>query len=470
MNRFVLCCWALVLAAWPVKAAPAPSVDLIKWHADRERMDADVDGVPLVKALGRISAATGWRVFVEPNTKTRVSAKFNDAKAGEALKLLLGNISFALITQTNSSPKLYVFRTALDLATDLVSAEREAKRNSAITNELVIRLKAGSRDAAEKLAASLHGKVVGRLDSLQAYQLRFADETATDAARQALGNSPDVASVDSNYAMEHPAPVNPASGGALNPFNLTAQAPADSGKVVVGLVDTPVQNINPAMQQFLLPAISEAGQAAAPNPDGAPTHGTAMAEILLEQIAQTAGNSGASTVRVLPVDVYGPNPSTTSFNVAEGIALAVQQGANVINLSLGGDGDSEVLHSVIQQAKSQGIEFFAAAGNQPVATPTYPAAYPEVVAVTAVNANGQPASYANFGPFVAAGVPGTALVPYESQTYAVTGTSTSTAMFSGAFATVAAANPNFAANPGQVFSQIQAQMVSQFAFKPPPAP
>jgi subtilisin family serine protease len=52
---------------------------------------------------------------------------------------------------------------------------------------------------------------------------------------------------------------------------------------------------------------------------------------------------GNTSVQILPVDVYGPNADTTSWNVARGIVEAVNNGANVINLSLGGGGDSVVL-------------------------------------------------------------------------------------------------------------------------------
>ena len=81
--------------------------------------------------------------------------------------------------------------------------------------------------------------------------------------------------------------------------------------------------------------------------------------------------------------------------------------------------------------------FVAAAGNQPVTTPEYPAAYPEVEAVTAASAPGVLADYANRGDFVRFMLPGTSLVPWGGQSWAVTGTSTSTAYFSGILAGLA---------------------------------
>jgi hypothetical protein len=73
---------------------------------------------------------------------------------------------------------------------------------------------------------------------------------------------------------------------------------------------------------------------------------------------------------------------------------------------------------------------FAAAGNEPVTTPYYPAAYPEVKAVTAID-NGQLAPYANRGSFVSLGAPGTSIVPFGSLAFGVQGTSVSSAFTSG---------------------------------------
>jgi methylmalonyl-CoA mutase cobalamin-binding subunit len=442
----------------PPESAPVPQ---IVWHADRQRMDANLQGLTVEKALGKFSAVTGWRVYLESQTSFDVSAKFENVPAGEGLKLMLGNLSFAIVPQTNGPAKVFVYRTTLAAAKNLVAAEK--RKSSLIGNELIIRLKPGSTNAA-RLAESVHGTVLGRLDALRAYRLQFADDAAAQAARLALQSSPDVAAISSNYAMEQPSPVDPALGAAANPFQLKAQSPDNTGKIVVGLIDMPVQNISPAMQQFLLPSISAAGQTLDVNAETTPTHGTSMAEIILNQLAASSGPGGSSPVRLLPVDVYGASQTTTSFDVAAGITAAVNAGANVINLSLGGDGNSDLLHSVIQQAKAQGVEFFAAAGNTPVTTDTYPAAYPEVVAVTAVQPGGAPASYANRGSFVAIGAPGDGVVAYDGSSWVVSGTSTSTAKATGAFAAGAASNPS------ESFTQLQAQFEAQFAFKKPAGP
>jgi thermitase len=203
------------------------------------------------------------------------------------------------------------------------------------------------------------------------------------------------------------------------------------------LIDTSVQDLGPLMNDFLLPQINVAGEAAVPKDQL--THGTSMAATILRGLTLGPAESGGSSVRVLPVDVYGNNPETTTFDLARGIYAAMGAGASVINLSLGGSGDSRLLANLIQDAHRQGVIFVGAAGNQPTGLPTYPAAYPTVIAVTAGDKNGNIAPYANFGSFVDVIAPGVSMVHFEGQSYLVRGTSAAAAYVSGTAASYRAA-------------------------------
>jgi hypothetical protein len=136
------------------------------------------------------------------------------------------------------------------------------------------------------------------------------------------------------------------------------------------------------------------------------------------------------------VDVYPSGESTTTYEVLEGAVAAINSGANVINLSLGGTGDSSTLQSLINEGTQKGVLFVAASGNTPGTALTYPAAYPGVLAITASDPNGQLASYANDGPFVLAMEPGTAIVYLNGQPWQVEGTSTATAFATAAIAQI----------------------------------
>lgn len=445
LGLLLVGCW-LALACSP-GAARAADTNLLVWHKTSGQVDADLRGIALWPLLEKIAVAADWHVFVEPDTERNVSVKFKDFSSSDALKMMLGDLSFALVPQTNGPTRLYVFRTIMQNATRAVVAPKLAKR---VANELLVRVKPGTD--IEALAKMLGAKIVARVDKLGLYRLQFPDAAATDAALKQLQNDSDVAAVDYNYYFDPP-PSTQALAGTPGggPLSLTLNPPGTSGKVIVGLVDMNVQSLGSQLDKFILPQLSVAGDAAANSPDI--THGTAMAYAILQAVAQQS--PGGSSVQIQPVDVYGGAQSTTSWNVALGIQAAVNSGATVVNLSLGSSGDSTVLDGIIALALANNIVIFGAAGNTPVPTPTYPGAISGVYAVTALGAPGQLASYANYWAGDSMALPGTSVVYFGGQAYGVQGTSTSTAYASGVFAGSMAANPSSA-------SQILGTMRTRF--------
>jgi thermitase len=416
-----------MLVLFLLLAVRAGAADSLVWRAGG--VDADIRSLPLPALLEQVAAATGWQVYVEPGAAHDASAKFSNLPPGEALRLLLGDLNFALVPQTNASPRLYVFRTSRGNATQLVkpAVHRLAR---AIPNELIVRLKPGAN--IDDLAQTLGAKVIGRIGVLNAYRLQFQDAAAAEAARRLLEANPDVQGVESNYIVDQPPVPQQLDAAGAPPLRLTLNPPTGSGRVIVGLVDTAVQPLGNDLDKFLLKSLSVAGQAV-PDPNS-PTHGTSMYENLLRSLAAVTG--GSSSVQVVSVDVYGPNPNTTSFSVAAGIVQAVNNGANVVNLSLGSPADSSFLHDVINQATQKGIVIIAAAGNDASNAPFYPSDYKGVTAVTA-GVKGQLAPYANYGPNVSVIAPGSALVVFGNTTYLVNGTSSAAAFISGLTAGVA---------------------------------
>ena len=116
--------WILALAIC-LSAAAAPALhaaDGLVWRAKPERVDADIKDWELPILLEKVAASTGWKIYLEPGTRHNVSTKFSNLPPGEALHLLLGDLSFALLPQPNAAPKLFVFRTSLQEATELISS------------------------------------------------------------------------------------------------------------------------------------------------------------------------------------------------------------------------------------------------------------------------------------------------------------------------------------------------------------
>jgi hypothetical protein len=435
MTHFIHCCFkpgarslcgfsaALVL----LLAAPAWAADTLNWDTNRNQVSADIKSGKLLPLLEQIASVTGWQVFLEPDATCAVSAKFDRLPPGEALHLLLRDLNFALVPQINAAARLFVFHTSMRNATRAIrpaNLVESGPRGKLIPNELIVRLKPGAK--IDELAKLLGAKVIGRIDSLNAYRLQFEDAAAAEAALTQLASNPDVTSVDSNFSLDRPADPRPAGSLSSPPLDMELKPPPSDGRIIVGVVDTAMQPLCGDLNKFLLQPISVAGTAQL-DPK-APSHGTAMAATVLRSVQ--AMTKGKTAVQILPVDVYGPNASTSTFDVANGIVQAVNGGARVINLSLGSQGESPFLHSVIQDVKKQKIPVFAAAGNEPVTPPFYPAAYPEVTAVTAID-QGKIANYANRGSFVSLGTPGTSIVCYDGANYFVVGTSASSAFASG---------------------------------------
>lgn len=434
--------FAVVLTA--LAAPPVRAADSFVWDARQKQISAEVGAWPLPVLLRKITAATGWQVFVEPGTAFTASAKFQKLPLGEALHALLGKLNFALVPQSNAPARLYVFHTSLQAATQMVAAEILAggklDTSQPIPNQLVVTVKPGTD--IEALARQLGAKVIGRVEGLNTYLLEFPDAAATEAARAALGGNAAVVAVDSNYHVLNPTPLQQLLASSA-PFSDMKVKPAGDGSPRVITIDTWIDPNACNLGGYLLPAISVAGAAAAAG--NVPSHGTSMAET----IVQAAGGN----VKIQPVDVYGANETTTTFNVANGIYQGVNAGGTIVNLSLTSAGNSTLLERVIQQAHAQGVSFYAAAGNEPVATPMYPAAYPEVVSVTAGSQNGSVAGYANRSSTVDVVAPSGSVVCYDGQSWIVTGTSASAAWVSGKAAQAAAGNP------GATAAQVQAAVV-----------
>ncbi len=419
--------WVILTLVFCLLGASSPlaAKSHITWHQDKQHVDVDIDGWALDKLLKEIAATTHWQIFVDPEAQCTVSARFNDTPLYEALNRLLGNLNFALLPQTNGPARFYVFRNSVQDATHSIEPAASDKQNKTskdlIPNELIVTLKPGSKQTIDQIAALLGAKVVGRADALNAYRLQFASEEDARQARTQLSGNENVAGVDSNYYLHRPTQTDALAYSSF-PLNVKATSAGSSGQVIIGLVDTAVQTEGSRIKDFLLAAQSVAGNATVSADQ--PTHGTAMAESIVR-----AANDG--TLRILPVDVYGNNETTTTYDVANGIYVAIKNGATIINLSLGGDGENALLHQVIEDGYKNGVRFVASAGNSPTGVAIYPAGWEEVTAVTAGDKNGNILSWANYGSFVDAVAPGTSVVQYNQNSYMVTGTSVSTAYFSG---------------------------------------
>jgi subtilisin family serine protease len=172
------------------------------------------------------------------------------------------------------------------------------------------------------------------------------------------------------------------AGGALLPVNaaLASAAGIANGRVV-GMIDGGVAS-HPSLAGA---RIEQHGFAGSPKPTG---HGTAVASLLV-------GNQGpfrgaATGAQLYVADVYGGDRAAGSATaIVRALGWLASHRPQVINISLVGP-PNKLIQRAIEIVRSRGIEVVAAVGNDgPAAPPQYPASYPGVVAISAVDAHGR---------------------------------------------------------------------------------
>lgn len=139
-------------------------------------------------------------------------------------------------------------------------------------------------------------------------------------------------------------------------------------------------------------------------------HGTHVAGIIAATANNGLGSAGiCPACSILPIRVLDQYNVGTWFDVAAGIVYAVDHGARVINLSLGGSAMPQVMGEAIRYAVEHDVLIVAAAGNGRSDTPFYPAADPNVVAVGATRDDDSLWSLSNYGTWIELTAPGFAI-------------------------------------------------------------
>jgi len=442
----------------PIPPSTAAARKGLLWNAATDRYTASIPGWPLQRVLARLSAQTGWRVWIEDGIETQarpqIRAQFRNLTAREALPRILGGLNYSLTTSSTGRRELKVFATQARSSTHEIMAD---EGEGVIANELIVRSKSGSKLDAQRLADLKGATLVGTNGVSGAYRVRFdSDLQAEDAKRTLSAESEDLA-VENNQRLEAPDAPIPVAGLTAPPLRLTATVRPDGTRRVIALIDSAPQPLAPAFQSFLLPTVDVVAGTSA---SGNPSHGTSMAEAMVRGLS--AGTAETST-RIQPYNVYGAQEAASTWDVARGITQAAQDGSTIINLSLGSAQDSPYLRDVIQQVSDQGALVIAAAGNNGSADPFYPAAYDAALAVTATGRSGQLTPYANRGGFVDLGVPGSTVVQMDGRSWVVQGTSVSAAYASG----MAGA---WAQNPQTPLTPIRSKLIETFPVQTTPKP
>lgn len=218
---------------------------------------------------------------------------------------------------------------------------------------------------------------------------------------------------------------------------------SNGDQVTIAIIDTGVDPEHADLEGKLIDgynAIDDSDNFADTHGHG--THVAGIAAALTNNVTGIAGVSWESYI--IPIKVLNEQGEGSSYEVAKGIYWAVDHGADVINMSLGDYHSSDLLYDAIRYAYEQDVILIAASGNDNVQDPMYPARYPEVLTVAAVNDERNRAFFSNFGDHIDVAAPGEHIPSlFPNNHYVVmSGTSMAAPHVAGLAALLRSNNPN----------------------------
>jgi len=218
---------------------------------------------------------------------------------------------------------------------------------------------------------------------------------------------------------------------------------------MVAVLDTGVDNTHEDLDDGRVQnGISIIGDSPTADQNG---HGTFVAGIIAAETDNMKAVAGAApAATILPVKVLDADGRGFTAEVAQGVIWAANNGATIINLSLGGPTPSQALQQAVEHAVfTRDVPVISSSGNtHKCGAPSYPGAFPEVLAVGATDSNNQWASFSTTGPYVDIAAPGVGIVstlPVDT-TATRSGTSFSAPFAAAAAAIVRATHPGFDVN------------------------
>ena len=247
--------------------------------------------------------------------------------------------------------------------------------------------------------------------------------------------------VDFLFAMAEAAVQVPANADQYAPQKLNlveAHRLATGNGVKVAVIDSEVDASHPDLAGAVAANLETSTEEEKPHP-----HGTGMAGAIVAHQSMLGVAPRATLLTVRAFSANANNAEGTTFNILKGLDWAAEKGARVVNMSFAGPSDPR-LREALAKANKKGMVLIAASGNAGAKSPPlFPAADPNVIAVTATDANDELYTGAVRGAHIAVAAPGVdILVPAPDGNYQfTTGTSVAAAEVSGVAALLIERDP-----------------------------
>ena len=252
-------------------------------------------------------------------------------------------------------------------------------------------------------------------ESNHVYVLSDASGTSPEETRQLIKQlrrselRPYIKSIEPNYiyhTLEVPNDPDYAKQWNLKALNMEQAWSGSKGEgVTVAIIDTGISPVKDLANTSFVPGYDFVNDREEALDDNG--HGTHVAGTVAQSTNNNYGVAGiAYKAKLMPLKVLSAFGGGTVSDIADAIRFAADHGADVINMSLGGGGRSQVMEEAIAYAHNKGVVVVAAAGNENTNSASFPARYDHVIAVSAVDSDGARAPYSNFGAGVNISAPG----------------------------------------------------------------
>ncbi len=314
-------------------------------------------------------------------------------------------------------------------------------------------------------------RAIKKLEKLDVYVMSIPEGSQPEEICNALNSHPDILYAEPDYIAY--ACVKPndyyftyqyyllnEGQNYCPPLNKIGKAGADikvtdawerekgSSNIIIAIVDTGVYLQHEDLKGKIVGGYDFVNNDADPSDDH--WHGTHVAGIAAAETNNGIGVAGVCwNAKIMPIKVLDSTGSGYYSWIADGIEWAVDRGAKVINLSLGGEPSSFVLEEAVNYAFSKGALCVAATGNDRDKRVLYPAAYKNCLAVGATNDRDLESGWHSKGPEVDVSAPGEYIFSTFNPTYQnynanyawASGTSMATPIVSGLAALIFSKNP-----------------------------
>ncbi|MFY4775153.1 S8 family serine peptidase [Metabacillus sp. RGM 3146] len=224
-----------------------------------------------------------------------------------------------------------------------------------------------------------------------------------------------------------------------------AQKLAGNGKVRVAVVDTGIDAKHPELKNKV---VSNYNVMNPIQKGAADVHGTHVAGIIAAKKDNGIGGYGINpNASILSIDVFNRSFFANDYTVAQGILKAIDEKAQVINMSLGSSVSSPIIEDAVKKALKANITIVAATGNSGTAESGYPASYEGVIGVGSTNSKNELSYYSTYGPSVDLVAPGedvySSIYDYQkgSSFAKLSGTSMASPMVAGVASLLISKNP-----------------------------